>query len=99
MPATTLREQCYAYMFYGCTQLDNIKCLAYVIPNGGCTSNWLALTAKSGTFVVNSSLTIVDPNNLTTTTVKKGEAPFWGRNSDSEGLGNGIPQGWTVTTE
>jgi hypothetical protein len=56
LPATTLAEDCYNYMFTGCTSLNYIKCLATDISAGGCTYNWVRDVASSGTFVKNASM-------------------------------------------
>lgn len=101
LPATTLIYQCYTNMFNGCTQLNHIKCLATEgFDAFQCTDNWLMGVPDNGTFVVNSSLIIDNPNDLTTSTVsiKKGESTVtvWKRNNDY-GVGNGIPKGWTVS--
>ena len=53
LPATTLKKQCYYNMFYGCSKLNYIKCLATDISAQNCTTNWLAKagTAISGTHI------------------------------------------------
>ena len=51
LPATTLETDCYSYMFYGCTKLKYIKCLATDISVTNCTSNWVNGVAATGTFV------------------------------------------------
>lgn len=38
-------------MFYGCTNLNNVTCLATNISAQYCTSNWLYNVAPTGTFV------------------------------------------------
>jgi hypothetical protein len=61
LPATTLTNYCYSYMFYDCTRLRNVTCLATDISAYECTKNWLNNVASSGTFIKNPSM-----NNWTT---------------------------------
>ena len=52
LPAETLVQSCYNQMFSSCTNLNYIKCLAIVIPENSCTSNWVnGVQTNSGTFV------------------------------------------------
>ena len=51
LPATQLADNCYDSMFYGCTSLAKIKCLATRNISAGCTSRWLTNTAATGTFI------------------------------------------------
>lgn len=85
LPASIIPNYAYNEMFFNCTNLNYIKCLATNISATDCTNNWVYNVAESGTFVVNSTLTIT------------GESPtyktVWGEyRGDS-----GIPEGWTVT--
>ena len=57
LPATTLATYCYRYMFYSCSSLNYIKCLATDISATNCTSSWLKGVASSGTFVKAASMT------------------------------------------
>ena len=57
LPAVTLVESCYAYMFYGCTNLSNVTMLATDIRAEGCLKDWLDGVAATGTFYKNSSVT------------------------------------------
>ena len=57
LPATTLADSCYGDMFYGCTKLSYIKCLATDISATNCTSDWVSGVASSGTFVKATSMT------------------------------------------
>lgn len=50
LPATTLTKNCYYQMFYGCTNLSNVKCLAIDKSASNCTYFWLYNVAASGTF-------------------------------------------------
>ena len=57
LPATTLAEYCYNYMFIDCTNLNYIKCLATDISASNCTNNWVyGVQTTSGTFIKNSSM-------------------------------------------
>jgi hypothetical protein len=44
-------------MFYNCTNLDYIKCLATDIPAYSCTSSWVDRVASKGTFVKHQNMT------------------------------------------
>ncbi len=46
-----LKENEYNGLFSGCTNLNYIKCLATDISAPGCTENWVAGVAATGTFV------------------------------------------------
>lgn len=54
--ATLNRQYCYYQMFYGCSSLNYIKCLATTISGTGATSNWVNGVAASGTFVKDSNM-------------------------------------------
>ena len=56
LPAPTLVQYCYRNMFGECGKLNYIKCLATNISATECTTNWVNLVAKSGTFVKNSAM-------------------------------------------
>jgi hypothetical protein len=45
-----LAQGCYGYMFYGCSNLNYIKCLATDISATSCTSGWLSNVSYSGNF-------------------------------------------------
>ena len=90
LPATTLVNFCYSSMFENCQNLNYVKCLATVIPAENCTNRWLEGVSNSGTFVVNSSLTILEPEHPTTTWVSYGLYVAWDRGSSS------IPNDWSV---
>jgi hypothetical protein len=51
-----LAESCYSYMFYKCTNLNYIKCLATNISASYCTSKWVNLVSSTGTFVKHPSM-------------------------------------------
>ena len=55
MPATVLADYCYRNMFYGCTNLNSVKCLATDISADGCTTGWLNGVASTGTFTTPST--------------------------------------------
>jgi len=51
-----LASACYQQMFYGCTSLTSIKCLATDVSASDCTSNWVDGVAASGTFTKAASM-------------------------------------------
>jgi hypothetical protein len=57
LPATTLDEGCYQFMFNRCTSLNYIKCLATDISAGKCTQYWVNEISGTGTFVKNPDMT------------------------------------------
>jgi len=61
LPATTLIDNCYYYMFDGCTSLNYIKTMFTTTPSGSSpnyyTTDWVNGVAASGTFVKNSAAT------------------------------------------
>ena len=57
LKATTLKNQCYLYMFQNSPKINYIKCLATNISATNCTTNWVSGVAASGTFVKASSMT------------------------------------------
>ena len=50
LPATTLARTCYNEMFYGCTSLNYIKCLAIHDSTLRYTDDWVYGVASTGTF-------------------------------------------------
>ena len=50
LPATTLAERCYIYMFMGCDKLNYVKCLATDISAVNCTTNWFYGVSSTGDF-------------------------------------------------
>ena len=44
-------------MFYNCTRLNYIKCLATDISATNCTQGWVSGVASTGTFVKNPNMT------------------------------------------
>ena len=57
LPATTLADYCYRYMFSGCSKLNYIKMLATNISASNCLTGWVTNVASTGTFVKNSAMT------------------------------------------
>jgi hypothetical protein len=57
LPATTLTAYCYSVMFYGCTNLNRVTCLATNKSALNCTHDWLETVAANGTFTKASSAT------------------------------------------
>jgi len=53
LPATTLVNRCYRFMFSGCTNLNYIKILVTSIPSTAyyCIDGFASNVAASGTFV------------------------------------------------
>ena len=56
LKAASLAANCYNLMFNLCRSLTYVKCLATDISASSCTTNWLANTAASGTFVKAASM-------------------------------------------
>jgi hypothetical protein len=50
LPATTLTESCYYYMFNGCTSLNSVTIYANDVSARNCLSDWLSNVASTGTF-------------------------------------------------
>ena len=57
LPATTLANYCYQNMFYNCTNLNYIKCLATNISATNCIYNWVNGVTSTGTFIKNPNMT------------------------------------------
>lgn len=57
LPATTLVDHCYDTMFYECSTLNYVKAMFTTTPSITYTSNWLAWTSSTGTFVKNAAAT------------------------------------------
>jgi hypothetical protein len=57
LPAMTLSQYCYLYMFSGCTNLNYIKAMFTTTPGVSYTNNWVNGVASTGTFVKNSAAT------------------------------------------
>lgn len=56
LSAATLDEFCYQEMFYGCSGLTSVTCLATDISAGYCTTHWLTGVAPTGTFTKAASM-------------------------------------------
>ena len=50
LKATILAKSCYGSMFYDCSKLSSVTCLATDITAEDCTAYWLDGVASSGTF-------------------------------------------------
>lgn len=85
LPASIIPSHAYYDMFNGCSSLKYIKCLANDITAENSTLTWVYNVAASGTFVVNSSLTIT------------GDSPTYKTVWGDERSDSGIPDGWTVS--
>ena len=57
LPATTLMDNCYDSMFYNCTSLNYIKCLATNRSAEKCTFDWVKGVAPTGNFYKSPSAT------------------------------------------
>ena len=57
LPATTLANSCYSYMFYGCSKLNKITMLATNTSAYSCLTKWVYSVASSGTFIKNAAMT------------------------------------------
>lgn len=56
LPATTLANNCYGWMFYGCTNLSNINVSFSAWDPSNATTNWVRNVASSGTFTCPTAL-------------------------------------------
>jgi hypothetical protein len=54
---TTLAENCYNQMFFGCTGLNSITCLATDISAENCTYDWVEGVSSTGTFAKAAGVT------------------------------------------
>lgn len=64
LPATTLVQDCYRQMFYGCSNFNKITCLATSgINTNNSTNNWLTNTSSSGTFTRTAGVSWPTSNN------------------------------------
>ena len=50
LTCATLGSNAFNYMFYGCSSLSSLTCLATNISASGCTTNWLKNVSATGTF-------------------------------------------------
>jgi hypothetical protein len=57
LPATTLVNYCYGYMFYGCTSLCYIYAKFLTTPSTNYTQNWVFGVAADGLFIKNYEAT------------------------------------------
>lgn len=58
LPAARLVSYCYSSMFFNCTSLNYVKCLAtYLDPDASLTDSWLSGVAATGTFVKHPNAT------------------------------------------
>jgi hypothetical protein len=57
LPATTLTTQCYQGLFYGCSSLKSITCLATNISARNCCNSWTYGITGTGTFYKDASMT------------------------------------------
>jgi len=57
LPALTLANRCYNWMFTNCASLNYVKAMFTTTPSKDYTSTWLRGVAANGTFVKNSAAT------------------------------------------
>ena len=57
LPATTLADSCYSYMFYNCTNLNYVKAMFTDTSLYYPLMSWLEGVSPTGTFVKNSAAT------------------------------------------
>ena len=48
LPATSLSDRCYSYMFLGCKSLNEVICFAMTNSYSDSTTDWLTNTSSSG---------------------------------------------------
>ena len=107
MPATTLREECYAYMFEGCSKLVTAPTLPALTGATNCYKEMF----KGCTYLKYIRVMLADPQNGAFTTdwlptwtneqIAAGEATqgifFYNSSATTWPTGaNGIPNGWTA---
>ena len=63
LPATTLSNSCYRYMFFNCKKLNYIKMLATDISANKCLEDWVNKVSSTGTFVKNPDMTSLPTGN------------------------------------
>ena len=65
LPATTLVDGCYYYMFYGCTSLNYVKAMFTDVPLGvNPLSSWLNNVSATGTFIKSKDATWTNTDAL-----------------------------------
>jgi hypothetical protein len=57
LPATILANNCYSYMFKGCSKLNYIKAFFITTPGTSYTTNWVYGVSSTGTFVKSKDAT------------------------------------------
>jgi hypothetical protein len=57
LPAATLTQFAYYRMFYNCSSINRVTCLATNISASNCTSSWLGNVSPNGTFTKATSMT------------------------------------------
>ena len=73
LPVETLVQGCYAYLFYHCYAINNIRCLAINKSASNCLQEWVNGAPSSGTFYKNPNMSSWNrgssgvPNNWTLT--------------------------------
>ena len=64
LPAKTLTQGCYRYMFQGCGNLNYIKMLATDISESNCLSSWVSGVSATGIFVKDASMTSIPIDSI-----------------------------------
>ena len=74
LPATTLADSCYGYMFYDCTSLNYVKAMftTDISQNDSYTNVWLSNVSATGTFVGNAEASWLDNFTKSDSTVPEG---------------------------
>ena len=100
LPATTLAEGCYTYMFACCKKLSSVTCKATDLSAPGCLADWLngagtdeSVTTKTIYISSAYSAYIADMNSsleVTTDDAQINTNVPWKKGN------HGIPAGWTI---
>mgnify|MGYP007037161597 CR=1 FL=1 len=80
LPATTLANYCYNYMFSGCTSLKNIKAMFTTEPSSNYTYKWMPTSSGTRTFTGNVNATWIA--NLLNGSLSRSATT--------------VPSGWTI---
>ena len=65
LPATSLADSCYSYMFYGCTSLNEVICFATTNSYSNSTTDWLTSASSSGKIYSKTTTNISVPSGWT----------------------------------
>ena len=99
LPATTLKNSCYYYMFYGCTHLTRAPVLPAASLENYCYANMFQGCSSLNYVKCLTTTTIVTSSNLTENWLSGvSESGTFVKKSGTT-WESGIPSGWTVTEE